>query len=129
MKDLNLIIVRGLPNAGKTTFASLLGKAICSADDYFMINGEYKWTETKIGTAHKWCQRKCELFLKYKISTVIVANTTVRKNDLEPYFKLASNYGYNVTSVILENYHENKNNHNVPKDVIEKMKNNFYIHL
>jgi len=45
----NLVIVRGLPGAGKSSFAKLLGSAICTADDYFIKNGKYNWTASKIG--------------------------------------------------------------------------------
>ena len=39
MAEKSLIILRGLPGSGKSSLASLLTKAICSADDY-LINRE-----------------------------------------------------------------------------------------
>ena len=48
-----LIIVRGLPGSGKSTFAELLGDIICTTDDFHMKDGKYCWTAEKAGAAHK----------------------------------------------------------------------------
>ena len=50
--DKVLIIVRGIPGCGKSTFAELLGSAICTADDFHMKDGEYKWIQERVGLAH-----------------------------------------------------------------------------
>lgn len=48
---------------------------------------------------------------------------------MEPYFNLAKEFGYSVFSVIVENRHGGINEHNVPEDKIEQMKNRFNIKL
>jgi hypothetical protein len=44
---------------------------------------------------------------------------------MEPYFELAKKYGYKVFTLIVENRHGGTNEHNVPEDKIEQMKNRF----
>jgi predicted kinase len=125
-----IVIVRGVPGSGKTTFAELIGRAICTADDYFTdSHGNYSWTPDNVGKAHSWCQRKCERFLKKSITPVIVANTSTTERELRPYYDLARRYGYKVFSVIVENRANTKNIHNVPDETIQKMKDRFQISL
>ncbi len=126
----DLIILRGVSGSGKTTLAKILGRAICSADDYFIsLSREYHWTSLKLRKAHEWCIRKCELFMKRNISPIFVANTSPRKRDLNPYYDLAEKYGYRVFSVIVENRHNGKNSHNVPEESLEKQVKTFNIKL
>lgn len=125
-----LIIVRGVPGSGKSSFAELLGtKAICTADDYHVRDGEYNWTPERIGAAHDWCQRKCRRFMKKRISPVVVANTSTTERELKPYYDLARQFGYKVYSVIVENRHDGQNIHGVPEKTLEKMVNRFDIKL
>jgi len=125
----NLIIIRGVPGSGKSTFATLLGRAICTADDYFTRDKVYSWNPEKIHLAHQWCQRKCERFMTAGINPVIVANTSVKDSEVNIYIKMAEKYGYKPFSIIVENRHGGKNIHNVPTETIEKMKSNFNIKL
>ena len=124
-----LVIVRGIPGSGKTTFAKLLGRAICTADDYLTRNGKYEWTRENTGKAHAWCQRKCERFMKAGITPVIVANTSTTEKELRPYYILAKKYGFKVFSVIVENRHNGINEHNVPEETLDKMISRFEIKL
>jgi predicted kinase len=130
MAEKSLVILRGLPGSGKSSFASLLSKAICSADDY-LINreGEYIWTESRVIQAHEWCERKCERFMKKQISLVVIDNVSVKSRDMRPYRKLAKEYGYKVYSVIVENRHKGINTHNVSKEIMKSMRKKFEICL
>lgn len=125
-----LILVRGVPGCGKSTFAKLLGRAICTADDFHMTReGKYNWIAARQGAAHTWCQRKCERFMKRRIDRVIVANTSTTERELKPYYDLAKSYGYKVFSVIVENRHNGINEHNVPAETLDKMTERFSIRL
>jgi len=125
----DLILVRGIPNSGKTTVAQMFGKAICCADDYYMHDGEYKWKAEDIGNAHAWCQRKCRRFMKVQVERIIVANTSTTEREMQPYMDLARQFGYKVFSVIVETRHNGKNNHNVPEVTLDKMRERFQIKL
>jgi len=125
-----LIIVRGLPGAGKNAFAEMLNtKAICCADDYLVVNGTYDWAWWKLESAHKWCERKCEKFMKIGVERIIVANTGVHLKDIKPYFDLAKVYNYKVFSIIVENRHGGINSHGVSEETLESMKKKFDIKL
>ena len=124
-----LILTRGLPCAGKSAFAKLLGRAICCADDYITRNGIYLWKPETVSASHEWCQRKCRRFMKIGIERIIIANTNTTMREMKPYFDMAKQFGYKTYSVIVEKYHNSTNNHNVPEETIEKMANRFEIKL
>jgi len=124
-----LIIVRGIPGSGKTTFANMLGRAVCCADDWYMRDGIYKWDYKNIGDAHDWCQRKCRRFMKKQIERIIVANTNITERSMTPYFTLARQFGYKVFTIIVENRHGNVSIHNVPDETLENMRSKFDIKL
>lgn len=125
-----LIIVRGIPGSGKTTFAAMLGKAICCADDFFTTrDGKYVWKPERVGKAHEWCQRKCRRFMKAQAERIMVANTSTTEREMQPYMDLARQFGYKVFSVIVETRHGNKSVHNVPEVTLDKMRERFNIKL
>ena len=126
-----LVICRGIPGSGKSTFAKTLGGQHYEADMYFIdpTTGEYKFDGSKIKNAHQWCQGfvKSDMILEYP--KIVVSNTFTQEWEIEPYFELAKEYGYKVFVVIVENRHNGVNVHNVPEDKIEQMKNRFNIKL
>lgn len=126
----SLVILRGVPGCGKSTFAELIGRAVCTADDYHTdSDGNYNWKPENIGKAHDWCQRKCVRFMKCGVSPIIVANTSTTEKEFKPYYDFAKKHGYRVFSVIVENRHEGINSHGVPIETLEKMKNRFDVKL
>lgn len=125
-----LYIVRGVPGSGKSTFAKTLSNQHYEADMYFMsADGEYQFDITKIKDAHQWCQGmvKGDMILEYP--KIVVSNTFTQEWEMEPYIKMAKEYGYTVFTVIVENRHGGVNQHSVPEDKIELMKNRFEIKL
>ena len=135
-----LYIVRGIPGSGKSTFAEkLVGHdlLVCEADKYFIDKetGEYKFDVSKIKDAHKSCQDRVETYMKDSLLNdqfyreIAVSNTFTQEWEMEIYFKLAEQYGYTVFTVIVENRHGGVNQHGVPEDKIEVMKNRFEIKL
>lgn len=128
-----LLIIRGIPGSGKTTlseYISMLNDAIvCSADDYFYDDkGNYNFDPNELYNAHKWCKEKAEFAMKNS-QNVIIANTSVKEKEINPYIKMGNNNGYKIFSIIVENRHNGKNVHGVPNETISKMKNNFSLKL
>ena len=125
-----LILARGLPGSGKTTFAESICKTVYSADQFFeTADGTYNFDANKLGVAHAMCQKNTELAMARGEETICVANTFTTTRELKPYFDLAEKYGYIVFSVIVENRHGGINVHNVPEETMEKMRNRFNIQL
>ena len=60
---------------------------------------------------------------------IAVSNTFTQEWEMEVYFKLAKQYGYTVFTVIVENRHGGVNQHGVPEDKIQIMKDRFEIKL
>jgi predicted kinase len=124
-----LIILRGIPGSGKSTLAQTLTKAVCTADDWFMRNGEYNWDYRNIGDAHAWCQRKCSRFMQVGVDKIVVANTNITEKSMQPYVDMAEKFGYKIFYLIVENRHGNQSVHNVPDATLENMRKNFSIKL
>ena len=135
-----LYIVRGIPGSGKSTFAKMLvGEdfLVCEADKYFIDKetGEYNFDSTKIKEAHKFCQDTVESYMKDSLVNdqfyreIAVSNTVTQEWEMRPYFELAKNYGYKVFSIVVENRHGGTNQHEVPEEVLTKMRERFEITL
>ena len=125
-----LYIVRGIPGSGKSTFAKTLTSNVFEADHYFYDNdGNYNFIPSEIKQAHKECQDFVRYAMESSIEKIAVSNTFTQEWEMKPYFELAEKYGYKTFSIIVENRHGNTNEHNVPEEKIEQMKNRFNIKL
>ena len=133
-----LVLVRGLPGSGKTTFAihRMQGDAYTSADSYFEDeDGAYKFDGSKLPEAHEWCQRRvAELLQKPDVGTVYVANTFSTRWEMQPYFDIVENYpddDHYIEIFVVDLFDGGLTNemlarrgrHNVPLHTIEKMRN------
>ncbi|MDG3085428.1 ATP-binding protein [Vibrio hannami] len=122
-----LILLRGLPGSGKSTLARELIKTLNAehyeADMYFEDKrGNYTYDASRVGDAHRWCQTCTEGALKRGVS-VIVANTFVKQWEMEPYKKMASELGVQLSVRVCVG--EYRNIHDVPNHVIENMRKNW----
>lgn len=125
-----IYIVRGCPNAGKSTFAKTLGGIHIEADQYFVdADGNYNFDGSKIKNAHAWCLDRVKTNMAVGSDKIVVSNTFTQEWEFQPYLELAKEYGYKTFTIIVENRHGNTNEHNVPEDKIEQMKNRFSIKL
>lgn len=131
-----LILVRGLPGAGKSTIAHSYGRMVIEADQYFLNDkGEYKFDRSKLHHAHRDCQGRVEFQMITshhrgdEQDIIVVANTFTQEREMKPYFDLAARYGYQVHTIIVENRHGNSSVHDVPLETINAMRNRFEVKL
>ena len=126
-----LYIVRGVPGSGKSTFAQSLDCPVFEADQYFIDSetGEYKFDGSKIKLAHNWCKLRVEQSMEDDFQKIAVSNTFTQEWEMDAYYELAKQYGYRVFSLIVENRHGGVNEHGVPEDKLEIMKNRFEVKL
>ena len=128
-----LFLLRGLPGSGKSTLAkTIVDKDYChkEADMYFVDrDGNYKFEPSKLKDAHAWCQDEVDFLMTYMHSPIVVSNTFTQEWEMEAYYELSKKYGYQVHSLIVENRHEGINEHGVPADKLEQMKQRFEIKL
>ena len=122
-----LILLRHVPGAGSSFVSKLLSEngkyPVLATDDYFMVNGEYKFDKTKLHYYHQLCLQDTEKEMIKEIEKIFVTNTFTTEKELKPYIDLSKKYDYNLISLIVENRHGNKNIHVVPEETLLKMKN------
>lgn len=151
-----MLIMRGWPGCGKSTYARQIAKQLSdtnpdvrvfSTDDYFMIDGEYKFDPAKIVTAHQWNIQRCDDFCRdHSDGVAIVDNTNIKVEHMQPYIDIAAKYnakqvcqvipysvqvvsrwGRNTTGVIRDfidevlDLHASRNAHGVPDSVVRNM--------
>ena len=132
---LSLIILRGLPGAGKTTLAKLLSEnnkwPIFSIDSYFTdpVTNEYNFQFENNHLAYKNCEEQTKTAMENKTEKIFIDNVFSLDWEIEPYFKLASIYNYSVFVVTVENYHSNKNSHSISDEQLKKMAAKYKIKL
>lgn len=86
-----LVLVRGLPGSGKSTLARQLRNldyAHFEADDYFVVNGVYRYDAARIREAHTWCRHQARQAL-VEGRRVVVANTFTRLREIVPYAEMS----------------------------------------
>jgi len=110
-----LILLRGLPGAGKSTLAKTFeGARHFEADMFFLDeSGNYNFDPSNLRQAHEWCRNNVDNTMSFGID-VVVSNTFTQEWEMEAYYELAKKHGYVVFSLIVENRHGGVNKHNVP---------------
>ncbi len=129
-----LFLLRGLPGSGKSTLAKSLDGIHVEADQFFVVDGEYRFDASKLKEAHNNCLTRVKSYMYIFSSNenserIIVSNTFTQEWEMKPYFDIAERYGYTVYSLIVENRHGGVNQHGVPAEKLEQMKNRFQIKL
>jgi adenylate kinase family enzyme len=122
----NLILIRGLPGSGKSTYAARLSKIIgidyVEADMYFMHNGEYKFDPAKLGMAHKWCFDRAVSNMD-RFRSAIVSNTFTQAKEMQNYIHAASERGIPIWIITMHGKYQNV--HNVPEIALQRMRDRF----
>jgi predicted kinase len=127
MKELYLL--RGLPGAGKSTLAKSLGGKYIEADMFFIKDGVYKFDVTKLQDAHRWCLAIVGNWMVDNEKRIIVSNTFTQEWEMKNYYDWAKDFDYRVYSLIVENRHNGVNEHGVPQEKLEIMRDRFQIKL
>jgi len=91
-------ILRGVSGSGKSTYAKSVPGVVCSADDFFMVRGVYRFDPLRLGEAHAACLRKF-VSLVTRRTSVVVDNTNIRVLEMAPYVAVALAYGARVKIV------------------------------
>ena len=127
----NLILVRGVSGAGKSTIAPMFKNAVLvSTDDFFLDEyGEYVFDANSLVINHQFCQIAVKMMMKDNEELIVVHNTFTEDWEMDAYFDLARQYGYAVHTIIVENRHGSKNVHDVPQDVVKAQKERFSVTL
>lgn len=120
-------IIRGLPGAGKTTYAQKMwpGSLLLEGDQYYMTDkNEYKFGEGLLGNSTDYVRLMLTTALSVKIKNVIVTLTSPDGYSANEFARIAKAHGYDVRRVWIDfnDGNTNQNRHNVPKEVIESMK-------
>lgn len=127
-----LVIVRGLPGSGKTTYAKYLAKLLREKghgvshfenDMYFVDgNGNYKYEDSKKRKSIEWCLANMALRLVAG-DIVIVSCVFSRFRQITRLLEVAGNLDLPVE--IYRCTGEYNSTHNVPKAIVENMRANF----
>jgi predicted kinase len=124
---MKVIIMRGLPGAGKSTYIKkhYPNAVVCSADKYFLNEqGEYNFNPLFIGAAHRHCLRMFLYNVALKEECIIVDNTNITTIEWIPYYRIAEAMDYSC-EIIEVNVDPKvcveRNIHGVPELTISKM--------
>lgn len=142
---IDLILIRGLPSAGKTTLVNLLlrDEEDCDerltshfeTDQFFMKDGKYEFDPARIGEAHQWCQDEVRRTIKFNQihprsndhTVIVVSNTFTQRWEMQPYIEM----GYipcKLTVIdLFDGGHSDetlyaRNRHGVPLEVIRTLR-------
>ena len=122
----------GIPGSGKSTFVqkNLANSVKCSADDYFMIDGVYKFDPKKLGEAHDQCFKNAvKAMLAGK--DVVIDNTNLRIEHIQKYIDAAVNLSclteLHLNFIICEpELALSRNTHGVPERMYARFDEEFY---
>jgi len=130
----HLTVLRGLPGSGKTHILASLSylycvygdeaAVICSADHFFMRDGEYGFDPSLLPIAHKTCFLKFVEAVDAGKQHIIIDNTNINAAEFAPYMTYAQAFDYEtelVTVWVPLEVAMKRQTHGVPDQVMFKM--------
>jgi ABC-type molybdenum transport system ATPase subunit/photorepair protein PhrA len=126
-----LFLIRGCPGSGKSSLAKSIGGVHYEADMFFINpeTGVYEFVPSNIKHAHEWCKVNVRYEMAHDTERIVISNTFTQEWEMMEYNEMAEYFGYRVYSLICENRHGGINEHGVPEDKLEIMKNRFEVKL
>ena len=132
-----MFIMRGLPGSGKSTLVETIKSVyakdamgdfvVCSADDFFMVNGSYQFDISRISDAHEDCQNRMKEAVISRVRTIVIDNTNVMYWEMKTYIQTANREGYIVILVepktpwrLNAEILAKRNSHGVPRETLQK---------
>ena len=131
-----LTLVRGISGSGKSTMAEVIRQGLgqdsemFAADDYFMVDGEYRFDPSSLPKAHAWCLEQVRLALSTGVCAV-AHNTFTQRWEMQPYVELAKEMGVRLSVVSVydggctDEELAERNSHGVPLDAIKRMRERY----
>ncbi|KAL7290123.1 hypothetical protein TKK_0015844 [Trichogramma kaykai] len=137
-----VIIMRGIPGCGKSYLAQTLIQrtvglqfkqdCIYSTDDFFTVQGKYKFDASKLSEAHTFNQKKFKEACKKGVSPIIIDNTNTQAWEMQYYAIIGAEYGYKIKTLEPRTSWaknprelERRNTHDIPLSKINQMLNRF----
>lgn len=116
---MRLILVRGLPGSGKSTYAKSLNIFHVEIDMFCMIDSKYQWDATQGRRRIELCFTAAQYALQAGVD-VVVSNTFARKRDIEPYVRLAREFNATLSVCLATGGH--RSIHPVPEETITRLR-------
>lgn len=127
-----LYIVRGPFGTGKTEFANTISDNVVSCWDYYARYGQNKYDEKLKVHADEYCRTSVLNLMRDGIETIAVTNSFSKNSDLDYFYQEATNHGYEVFSLFMDEKDSDKYKRDAPEDVVLKqiinLKNNVAFH-
>jgi len=130
---MQVYIMRGIPGSGKTTWAEAKRKEsnlsrVCSADNFHIHLGVYKFDPAKAAAAHNGCLRNFLTELENNECEMLFCdNTNTTAWEISPYYRLAEMFGHKPTIIQMHCPIElalTRNTHHVPTQTLMAMLQN-----
>ncbi len=121
---MELILIRGIPGSGKSTFADTFHTHTHLETDMFFIqkDGEYLFNPHQLEKAHQWCKAETINAIKRK-ENIVISNTFIQFWEMEEYLLLGKSAGYALRIIEMTTRYDSI--HDIPYDTLNKMKNKF----
>ncbi|MGL6259448.1 hypothetical protein [Vibrio sp. WXL103] len=127
-----LYIVRGPFGTGKTEFANTICNNVVSCWDYYARYGMNKFDAKLKVHADEYCRESVVQLMRDKVEKIAVTNSFSKNSDLDFFYQIAQDNGYEVFSLVMDAKDTDKYKRDAPEDVILKqiinLKNNVPFH-
>ena len=134
IKSKKMYLLRGVPGSGKSTKSNAIlsengidisnifikNQHILSTDDFFIVNGKYKFDPRKLVQYHEANKMRTEEQMKKGISPLLIDNTNIMPWEMKNYVELADKYGYETIILNPEDFSNENNPLVITKKVINK---------